>query len=112
MKAVSDDVSPPEVLHTLVQTAHILNISTKTLLEHVRLGNIRSAIVGLGKKRKHRRFSDQNIATFISKMKVREVPECQYLSVKHPHSINTISKSTVIAFSALQKQKADAKPKP
>ncbi|WAJ26270.1 helix-turn-helix domain-containing protein [Antarcticirhabdus aurantiaca] len=94
-----------EPLHTLAETAKTLGISVKTLREHVNLGRIRSIIVGSGTKRKTRRFTDQNIASFIEKQKVRETPACQSSKAPKAPSTNTTSKSTVVDFMALQKPK-------
>ncbi|WHA40176.1 helix-turn-helix domain-containing protein [Agrobacterium larrymoorei] len=94
-----------EPLHTLEETAKILGISTKTLREHVMMGRIRSVLMGAGKKRKHRRFTEKNIATFIQSQKVREVPPCQFTAPKTLPITTLGSNSTVIAFTALQKPK-------
>ncbi|MCZ7891908.1 helix-turn-helix domain-containing protein [Agrobacterium salinitolerans] len=91
-----------EPLHTPEETAKILGISIKTLREHVDMGRIRSILMGTGKKRKHRRFTDKNIATFIQAQKVREVPPCQFTAPKTLPITTLGSNSTVIAFTALQ----------
>ncbi|NKM16972.1 helix-turn-helix domain-containing protein, partial [Rhizobium laguerreae] len=73
-----------ERLHTFEEAAAILNISVKTLRGHVNLGRIRSVVIGGGKNRKHRRFTDKNIASFIAAQKVREIPACPSTSPKTP----------------------------
>ncbi|WP_455189999.1 helix-turn-helix domain-containing protein [Foliimonas ilicis] len=100
-----------EPLHTPEQAAKILGISVKTLREHVRFGRIRSIIVGSGKKRSTRRFTDKNIASFIENQKVREVAPCQSSSTPKVPSIKLSSISTVIPFEALQKPATKKKQK-
>jgi hypothetical protein len=97
-----------EALHTFEETAAILKISVKTLRGHVNLGRIRSVVIG-GTKRKHRRFTDKNIASFIEKQKVREVPPCQSSSTPKAPIGKLNSSSTVIPFEALQKPKTKKK---
>ncbi|WP_442872907.1 helix-turn-helix domain-containing protein [Aurantimonas sp. C2-3-R2] len=92
-----------EPLHTPAETAAIIGISLKTLRDHVKLGRIRSIVVGSGTKRKTRRFTSKNIASFIENQKVRETPACPSTKAPNHHSTGTTSKSTVVAFSALQK---------
>ncbi|CCV03324.1 hypothetical protein MESS2_1030181 [Mesorhizobium metallidurans STM 2683] len=92
-----------EPLHTPEETAKILGISIKTLREHIELGRIRSIIVGTGKKRKRRRFTDKNIQSFIEGQKLREAPPCQSIKAPKAHTTPMTSNSTVVAFSVLQK---------
>ncbi|MBY5733405.1 helix-turn-helix domain-containing protein [Rhizobium leguminosarum] len=99
-----------ERLHTLEEAAAILNISVKTLRAHVYLGRIRSVVIGGGKNRKHRRFTDKNIASFIAAQKVRETPACPSTSPKTPLITMPGSKSTVVAFTSLLKQKTKKMP--
>ncbi len=89
---MKDRPLPDGPLSTPKETAAILNISLKTLMEHVRLGRIRFIEVGAGKVRKYRRFTAKNIATFIEKQKVREVPKC--LSISAPTKKHTATTFT------------------
>jgi hypothetical protein len=100
-----------ERLYSLEETAKRLGISVKTLREHVRCGRIRCVLVGNGTKRKRRKFTAKNINSFIEGQKVREVPQCPSTKKAKAPTIAMTSGSTVIAFTAIQKQKANAKPK-
>jgi hypothetical protein len=104
---------PPlhEPLFTLKEAAAKLNMSEKTAMAHVRAGRLRFINIANGKVRKRYRFTPKNLETFIQNQKVKEVPPCQSISVKAPHSIATTSNSTVVAFSALQKPKTKRMPK-
>ena len=103
---------PDGPLFTPQETAAILNISLKTLMEHVRLGRIRFIEVGAGKVRKYRRFTAKNIATFVEKQKVRETPKCQSISAPTKKHTATTSTSGAIAFTALSKPRTGKTPKP
>ncbi|MGO8094421.1 helix-turn-helix domain-containing protein [Rhizobium leguminosarum] len=100
-----------EAQYTMAEAAAILKISIKTLREHVKLGRIRSILVGTGKARKHRRFTDKNIHTFQEAQKVREIAPCQSSSTPKARFIKSSFGSTVIPFEALQKPETRRKQK-
>ena len=109
---MKDRPLPDGPLSTPKETAAILNISLKTLMEHVRLGRIRFIEVGAGEVRKYRRFTAKNIATFIEKQKVREVPKCLSISALAKKHTATTFTSGAIAFTALLKPGTGKTPKP
>lgn len=95
---------PHERQFDATEAASRLGISKKLLMEHVKDGTIRHINVARkGAKRKRYRFTDYILKDFQSKQQKRESPRCQSISKKAPHTTATISSSTVVAFSALQK---------
>lgn len=98
-----DRTLPEEPLFTPSEAAAKLNICQKTMMEHVRAGRLRYINVGSGSVRKRYRFTTYNLQTFIENQKVRETQRCPSTSQQNPHSTPTTFKSTVVAFTALQK---------
>ena len=94
---------PDEPLFTKAEAAAKLNMSVKALMEHIRAGRLRFINIGSGKTRKRHRFTSYNLMTFIENQKVRETPACQSTKALDPHFTDTTSKSSTVAFTALQK---------
>ena len=103
-------VRAPDGLLTSTEAARKLGISIKTLDEHVAAGELRYIIIGQGKKRPRRRFADADVNEFITNQTRKESP-CPSDATRARRSGNTISRSNVVGFSALQKRRRDAKPK-
>jgi hypothetical protein len=103
-------ISPPDGLKTAAQAAAKLGCSTKTLDGYVKAGAIGYVIVGHGKKRPRRMFTDADINAFIQAQTRKETP-CPSDATHGRRSGNTDFRSTVVSFSALQKRPRDAKPK-
>ncbi|QRY69288.1 helix-turn-helix domain-containing protein [Ensifer sp. PDNC004] len=100
-----------ECLMTTAQVAARLSISTKTLLLHVRDGEIGCVNIGTG-LRKHRRFALSQIAEFISNRQTREIPPCLSINLKQALSTTTTSGSTAIAFTELPRPETKGTRKP
>jgi len=100
----------PEALMTPSQAAEIIGTSVKTLMGHVKNGRIRCIVVGGGQRRKRRRFTQQNIDSFIKRQKIRECLPCPSTGSQIRLSTNTTFKSTVVDFMAVPKPGASPKP--
>jgi hypothetical protein len=68
-QAFADRVSLP-----LGDTARLLRIDQKTLRGHVKAGNIRFVVVGLGVTKLRREFTLSDILEFLERMRRRECP--------------------------------------
>lgn len=68
----TDDVKP--LLYTSEQTAEMLNISTKTLREFVRAGDIAYIPLGKGRSKPRLGFHIDDINDFIKSRRTRESP--------------------------------------
>jgi hypothetical protein len=100
----------PGGLLTAVQAAAKLSCSVKTLNGHVAGGALKYVTVGHGTKRLRKMFTDADLNQFIADQ-TREAPPCPFDATRARRSGNTISKSEVVAFSALQRRRRGAKPK-
>jgi hypothetical protein len=98
-------------LFSLRQAARKLGMSTKTLKGHADDGEIRYINTARGKKHRRMMFTEADIEEFIERRARREVP-CLSIATRKAHSTTSISKSKVIAFTALQDARASAKLKP
>ena len=96
-------------LMTATEAAGKLGMSVKTLMGHVHAGRLRFINVGTA-KRKSYRFTPKNLRTFIENQKERAAP-CPSTNLPKVHSTPTTSKSTVVAFTALQKPGTKKTPK-
>lgn len=94
-------LSPPEA-------ARRLNISVKTLIAHVRSGDLQYTNVGRGTKKPRRMFSDNDLEDFIEKRTTRESP-CQCTDQKVRRFGTTTSKSNVVGFMALRAERVDGR---
>jgi hypothetical protein len=102
--------SSPDGLRTSDEAARKLGCSTKTLNGHVAAGDLRYVIIGKGKKRPRRMFTDADINEFVSSQ-TRKEPPCLSDATRGRRSGSTTSKSEIVAFSALQRRRRDVKPK-
>ena len=102
---------PPDGLRTPTEAARKLRCSVKTLDGHVASGAIGYVIVGHGKKRQRKMFTDDDINAFIQAQTRKESP-CPSDATRGRRSGSTISKSNVTAFSEAQRRRRAAKPKP
>jgi hypothetical protein len=103
------DVADLVRCYSFTEVASILGISVKTLRAHVKAGRIRVMDVGTTGKRPRRKIQGYSIQSFIRKQKVRETEPCPSTKGKTLPSMSTTSKSTAVAFTDLQAQKASAK---
>src|SRR5262249_5241106 len=97
-------------LKTAAQAAAKLNCSIKTLNGHVASGALHYVDIGRGKKRRRPRFADADLNDFIANQ-TRKVTPCPSAATRALRSGSTTSRSTIVAFSDLQKGRRDGKPK-
>ena len=83
------------------QAAAKLDISTKTLREHVRAGEIAFIPTGRGEKRMRMKFDERDILEFIERRRKRLCPS---ISQPKAHTTTTTSSSKVIGFTARLEQ--------
>ncbi|WP_374708726.1 helix-turn-helix domain-containing protein [Shinella sp. CPCC 101442] len=103
MGEVSADLLTPD------QAAQLLTISTKTLREHVRAGEIAFIPTGRGEKRVRMGFDRKDILDFIESRRKRACPST---STQKAPSTKLSSNSMVILFEDLQRPGTRRKPKP
>ncbi len=65
---------PLKLLYSPKEAAAALDIDTKTLLAHVRAGDIRYVLIGTGAKKQHRKFTRSDLEEFIDKRRETPVP--------------------------------------
>src|SRR5688500_5750229 len=98
-------------LITMREAAARLRCSPKTLNAHIRSGALRYVITGAGAKRPRRMFTDADLDEFIEGQTRRDAP-CQSIARKKARrSTTTISKSTVLDFTALRDAATAGRPK-
>src|SRR5262245_59694028 len=102
--------SSPDGLKTAAQAAAKLNCSIKTLIGHVASGALRCVDVGRGEKRRRPRFADADLNECIANQ-TRKVTPSPSAAIRALRSGSTTSRSTIVAFSDLQKGRRDGKPK-
>ncbi|MNT86320.1 Helix-turn-helix domain protein [compost metagenome] len=90
------------------QAAELLNVSTRTLREFVKAGDIAYVPLGAGRSKPRLGFTMEDINDFIKSRRARACPSTSMPKVR---STNTTSKSTVVAFSDLQRLGISKKPK-
>lgn len=100
-----------ERLMTAAEVAARLSISKKTLLRHVREGQIGCVNLGTG-LRTHRRFALSQLNEFISKRQTKEVQQCLSIKAKQAPIISMISGLTAIAFTELPRPETKGTRKP
>jgi hypothetical protein len=95
-----------EALISASEAADILHISVRTLRGHVDDGSLRAISIGRGKKRQRLAFDPVDVRAF---KLARIAQPCQ--STNHPtlNISSTTSRSLVVDFTALQKQRAEEK---
>jgi excisionase family DNA binding protein len=107
-----EHIEPPvNALRTPREAAARLRCSVKTLHEHVAAGRLRYVAIGQGRKRPRKMFTDSDLDAFIENSTRKEVNCLSTRTTSGPVSTATISKSTVIAFSARPKRQPNVKPK-
>jgi hypothetical protein len=79
------------------ETAHLLGIDEKTLRGHIKAGNIRFVVVGLGKAKLRREFTLSDVLEFLERMRRRE---CPYISAQTRPTTTMISSGDVLGFTA------------
>jgi len=104
-------VRPPDGLLTKDDAAVKLGCSTRTLDGYVASGALKYVAGGLGKRRQRKLFTDADINTFIAD-RTREESLCPSDATRGRRSGSLTSRSTVVAFSGLQRRPSGAKPKP
>ncbi|WP_419178583.1 helix-turn-helix domain-containing protein [Ensifer adhaerens] len=90
------------------QAAELLNVSTRTLREFVKAGDIAYVPLGAGRSKPRLGFTMDDINEFI---KSRRTRECPSTSQRTPRITTSTSKSVVLGFTALQKQRTAEKQK-
>jgi hypothetical protein len=81
----------------LKETASLLGIDQKTLRGHVKTGNIRFVVVGLGMTKLRREFTLSDILEFLERMRCRECPS---ISAPTRPTTTMISSGDVLGFTA------------
>jgi|ERR1700722_15255312 hypothetical protein len=99
-------------LRTPQEAAAKLRCSLKTLRAHVRSGALKYVIIGRGTKRPRYMLTDADIDEFILNRTVRNPQPCLSTDRKARRSTSSISGGEVIAFTALQSERAAAKQRP
>ncbi|WP_374708858.1 helix-turn-helix domain-containing protein [Nitrobacter vulgaris] len=97
-------------LMPLANAASWLGVSIKTVKGYVDDGDLRYINVGRGKKNRRMMFTEGDLQEFVERRAQRETP-CQFIVRKVHRSTTSISNSKVIGFTALRRQRTDAKPK-
>ena len=101
---------PPDGLRTPAEAARKLRCSVKTLNAHVASGALRYVVIGHGKTRMRRMFSDADLNEFIAN-KTRKVTPCPSTAGRaRPTGISTFT-GEVIDFTGPRKPPRDAKPR-
>ncbi|AII27754.1 hypothetical protein B9J07_12805 [Sinorhizobium sp. LM21] len=90
------------------QAAELLNVSTRTLREFVKAGDIAYVPLGAGRSKPRLGFTMDDINEFI---KSRRTRECPSTSQRTARITTSTSKSVVLGFTALQKQRTAEKQK-
>jgi helix-turn-helix protein len=101
---------PPNGLLTRAQAAAKLNCSLRTLDGHVASGTLRYVVIGHGKKRARRMFTDADLNEFIANRTRKDVP-CPSIASGARRSGSSISGFEVIAFTGLRNARPGGKPK-
>jgi hypothetical protein len=104
------DASAPDGLRTPAEAASKLGCSIKTLNGHIASGALGYVIIGHGKKRPRKMFTDGDLNAFITNQTRKDVP-CPSTASRARRSSTSNSESTVIAFTAAPKPRPGAKPK-
>ena len=97
-------------LRTAREAAARLRCSPKTLKGHVNSGALRYVIIGHGKLRPRRMYTDDDLDALIE-LQTRKDVSCLSTPTRARRSTAMISGGEVIAFSAQPKPRPGAKPK-
>ena len=102
--------SPPDGLRTSAEAARKLRCSIKTLNGHIASGALKYVVLGHGKRRQRRMFTDADLNEFIAN-KTRKVTPCPSTAGRaRPTGISTFT-GEVIDFTGPRKPPRDAKPR-
>ena len=93
---------PPDGLRTPTEAAHKLRCSIKTLNGHIESGDLGYVVIGQGKKRPRRMFTDADLDAFITNRTRKDVP-CPSTRTRVRRSGNSTSGGEVIAFTGVQR---------
>ncbi|WP_164924275.1 helix-turn-helix domain-containing protein [Sinorhizobium fredii] len=85
----TDDMNEP-LLYTSEQTAGMLNISTKTLREFVKAGEIAYVPLGVGRTRPRLGFHLDDIHDFIKRRRTRDCPPARPARRSIVKSVNSL----------------------
>jgi hypothetical protein len=99
MQPANDNI-PDTLLWKAARAARELCISTKTLREHVRAGEIAFVPIGRGEKRPRLAFDPQDIRAFIERNRSRAA--CPSIDPKTARTTSSTSKSGELGFMALR----------
>jgi len=103
---------PPNSLLTPADAARRLGCSVKTLAGHVASGALRYVIIGHGRKRPRRMFTDADLDDFIANQTRKDSPCPSTRTETAARRISTsTSKCEVIGFTARRNARRGAKPK-
>ena len=91
-RAFADRVTLP-----LRDTARLLGIDQKTLRAHVKAGNIRFVVIGLGMTKLRREFTLSDILEFLERMRRRE---CRSTNAPTRPTTTMISSADILGFTA------------
>lgn len=97
-------------LLTPAEVADRLRCSRKTVAEHVNNGDLKYVIIGRGKKRARRMFTEADVDEFIVRQTRRDMP-CQSTNPRARRSTSSTSGGEVIGFTALRERRNAEKPK-
>jgi hypothetical protein len=103
-------IAPPDGLKTAAQAAARLGCSIKTLDGYVRAGAIGYVIIGHGKKRPRRMFTDADLNAFIQ-AQTRKESSCPSTRTSVRRSGNLTSGGEVIAFTGVPRPRPGGKRK-
>jgi Helix-turn-helix domain len=103
-------ISTPDGLRTAAEAAARLGCSIKTLNGHVDAGDLHYVIIGQGKKRPRRMFTDSDLDAFIASRTRKDSP-CPLPTSRARHTGTSISKCEVIDFAGPRKPPTGAKRK-
>lgn len=99
------------LLITVEEAARLLGISSKTLRDDLRRGQITYRATGGGNLRPRRRFAREDIEAYMERVKCRSTDQRQPVAAPRARSTNTTSRLMVIDFAELQEQRAEERRK-
>lgn len=94
---------------TPAEAARLLRMDVKTLREHVRLGNIRYLLKGVGEKRPRREFTESDLVEFLADQRRQE---CRSTDPKTRRSSTSTSSVVDNDFMARLAKRRGERPRP